>query len=202
MTSFKNNKYAKKLELYLNNIGEKYNETEYKNLIYKANKLRTIKSIKLIKLLNTGKKLETVSTCKKIQKLLNEGADINFTTNGYGLTPFMFASINGHFELLDFLKENGADIKKTNEIGQTALMMVLVKRTTVRTYEERVKYLNTVKKLKSFKLDNYLSTDKLGTNINDYYLGNFSALETFYQNVLDNSTKVVNSYVQELEITF
>ena len=37
MTSFKNNKYADKLEQYLNNVGENYSEEEYKTLIYNKN---------------------------------------------------------------------------------------------------------------------------------------------------------------------
>lgn len=193
MKSFENNIYAQKLEEYLNNTDKNHHDKKYyQQLVVKANRLRNKKSLELIKFLNTTKKLPLEKACSKIDKLLRDGADINFTFNGYEITPYMIASLNGHYELLDYLKERGADVLKQNTLGQNALMLVLIKRMTVSDIETKRIYLNTVKKLKEHKLDACLYTDTLGTTINDYYLSQFGKFTDFYKNLLDKFTSISN----------
>lgn len=203
MKSFENNKYAKKLEEYLNNTDKSYHDKKYyQELIVKANKLRNAKSLELLNYLNTTRKLPYEKAINKIDNLIKSGADINFTYNGYEITPYMVASLNGHYELLDFLKDRGADVLKQTSLGQNALMLVLIKRTMVYDIDEKRIYLNTVKKLKEHKLGNCEYTDTLGTTLNDYYLAEFGAFETFYKNLIKSLSVINKNCYEHKEITF
>lgn len=202
MNGFENNKYAKQLSDYLNNLSEdKRNKEYYQKLIYKANKLRTTKSIELINIFKSIEPLNFEKTCKKIDNLIASGADINFATNGYQITPFMMASLNAHYEFLDYLKEKGADTLKQNVIGQNALMITLIKRTMVYNKEIKIRYLHTVRKLKELKLNACMYTDNLGTTLNDYYLEQFGILDNFYKNNIGRYCDINKTYVQETELS-
>ncbi|TVL54277.1 ankyrin repeat domain-containing protein [Brachyspira hyodysenteriae] len=55
-----------------------------------------------------------------INMLLENGADINYTTD-FGTTPLMMAASFNHFEAVKVLLENNADTSITDEDGRTAL---------------------------------------------------------------------------------
>lgn len=55
-----------------------------------------------------------------INMLLENGADINYTTDE--MTPLIYAAYKGNTNIINTLLENGADINYTNYYGMTALM--------------------------------------------------------------------------------
>lgn len=56
---------------------------------------------------------------KVIRDMVDEGADINYKYNG--TTPLHQAAINGHFDAVDLLCENGANVHRRDGHGDTAL---------------------------------------------------------------------------------
>lgn len=91
-----------------------------------------------------GRKL--VTSCVKgnlqeVQSLVKNGADINFphfNSIDYGMTPLITASQYGHYNIVEFLLDSGADLEQThNQI--TPLMMVV--RSKEGIYENRCKVL-------------------------------------------------------------
>ena len=71
----------------------------------------------------------------KIRDLLEKGADINATDED-GWTVLIYASNNGHLEIVRLLLEKGANINVTNQYGYTSLM-----RASKNGYLETVKLL-------------------------------------------------------------
>ena len=57
---------------------------------------------------------------KKVQQLLEKGADLN-ATNDYGLMPLHQAAYGGHTEVVDLLIAKGADLKAKTKDGSTPL---------------------------------------------------------------------------------
>lgn len=58
-----------------------------------------------------------------VQRLEQDGFDVNADTDLNGMTPLMWASINGHIDLVRFLLGRGADINQQARLtGATALM--------------------------------------------------------------------------------
>lgn len=57
----------------------------------------------------------------EIQDLLSNGADPN-TQDGRGWCPLMWASAEGHKEVVDLLLEHGADPNVVNYLGRSAIM--------------------------------------------------------------------------------
>ena len=58
---------------------------------------------------------------KKVQKLFEQGFDINYQNNK-GWTPLIASAARGHYEILAFLLKNGADPNKPNHKGTTPIM--------------------------------------------------------------------------------
>ena len=55
--------------------------------------------------------------------LLNE----NFLTPNLGCTPLHNAVIRGHYDMIDVLMENGADINTTDKLGKNTLTPALAR---------------------------------------------------------------------------
>jgi Ankyrin repeats (3 copies)/Ankyrin repeat len=57
------------------------------------------------------------------RRIASEGFDVNSDTDSHGMTPLMWASFNGHIDLVEFLLDRGADInQQASPVGITALM--------------------------------------------------------------------------------
>jgi ankyrin repeat protein len=65
---------------------------------------------------------------EEVQKLLNEGVDINGKNPFLGKTALMHASGQGLTEVVEFLLERGADANAKTDEGETALMIASAKR--------------------------------------------------------------------------
>lgn len=72
----------------------------------------------LIEVARTGDYLE-------VDGYLNKGADVNCRDN-YGLTPLIWAAIQGHEEVVRLLLERGGDVEAKNNNGDTALLWASV----------------------------------------------------------------------------
>ncbi|MEM7179763.1 MAG: ankyrin repeat domain-containing protein [Spirochaetota bacterium] len=57
---------------------------------------------------------------EKIQELLQQGADINYT-DFYGRTPVIIAASQGHIEVMQYLIHKGADTKRKDKNGNSIL---------------------------------------------------------------------------------
>ena len=62
---------------------------------------------------------------KKVQELLNAGADPNSRLKSCGNTPLHVAAINGRDAVVQMLVEAGADVKVVDEKGATPLCEAL-----------------------------------------------------------------------------
>jgi ankyrin repeat protein len=60
---------------------------------------------------------------RKVQDLLNKGADVNGQDGIFGLTPLIVASRMGHQEVVRLLVDRKADIRATDNRGSAALMI-------------------------------------------------------------------------------
>ena len=60
-----------------------------------------------------------------IQRFINDGFDINQELDEYGWTPLIFASDNGHKEIVEMLMRAGADIEKADKYGWTPLIVAI-----------------------------------------------------------------------------
>lgn len=65
-----------------------------------------------------------------IELLLNKGADPNRKTKG-GHTSVHYAALRSKLDVFRLLKDHGADLKVTNDVGQTALHLLCKKSTSV-----------------------------------------------------------------------
>ena len=65
-----------------------------------------------------------------VEYLLSLGLNINYQTAHSGWTPLMSAVCNECFEVAHLLLANGADKKRTNTNGRTALDMALYRNRT------------------------------------------------------------------------
>lgn len=60
----------------------------------------------------------------EVMYLTDHGANIN-VKNDNGITPLMFACMNGNIDIVSALIHLGADLNLTNEKGQTAIMIAI-----------------------------------------------------------------------------
>lgn len=185
MEGFGNNKYAKQLELLLEqNVRDEKTITKLK---LKANTLRRKKSLELMRFINKTKLIEGDRALKHIQNLIATGADVNYTTLE-GLTPFMISSLNGQIVVNEFLKENGADVLKKTKEGQNALMLTLAMNHIVRDGRFRdyldIKYMPVLRQLRDFGLANSMHCDFLGNTLDDYYMGRLEPFSKHLYNQL------------------
>lgn len=58
-------------------------------------------------------------------RLLNRGADVNYQEDTMGLSPLMFASMEGDKKLVDILLNAGADVNLIDKIGDNALIYAI-----------------------------------------------------------------------------
>ena len=71
-----------------------------------------------------------------VQKLIEEGADVN-ETSPYGFTPLMFAAIfNDNPTIVEMLLEHGADVEAESNEGMTPLMWALMAETPDHTGQD------------------------------------------------------------------
>ena len=63
--------------------------------------------------------------CATVEALLEGGADVNQRGAGDRTTPMLIAAINGHFDLVSYLLDNGADPNLASEAGVTPLYAVI-----------------------------------------------------------------------------
>lgn len=204
MKGFENNKYSKKIEFYISQNVQ--NDKLFAHLRYKANNLRKKKSLKLMKLICTPELIIDDKIFKRLNKLIETGADVNYSTLK-GLTPFILASINGQVLVAAFLKEKGADVLQKTKEGQNALMLTsfvsqMSRSGELRKYKD-VKYMPMIRQLRTYGLDKNMHCDFLGNTLNDYYMGNF---EPFTNHLLSQVNEFLdrNNYVynDEYDYTF
>lgn len=172
MKNFENNKYLVELDKYIQNTEEnKINLKKCAELRKKANNLRKSVSLKLLQYISTFDNIDL----KIVEKYIKNGADVNYKFVD-DMTLYMFAGMYKHIELLDFLKENGAEVLAVNKYSQNALMLAVFINTN--RYDSDFyfiphgHYLDVIRKMRSHGLDACDNYDFLGTSLNDYYLGN------------------------------
>ncbi|MEZ5384204.1 MAG: acyltransferase family protein [Prosthecobacter sp.] len=56
-----------------------------------------------------------------LQRLIEEGSDVNAPEPAFGVTPLSLAATFGHAAVVEWLLERGADVNRTNRDGGTAL---------------------------------------------------------------------------------
>ena len=182
MVDYKKNKYELKLQEYLMSFNE--NKSGVINMKYcaklrkKAEELTRKKNFELYKLINSSRKADV----KKVKDLINTGADVNcrFEDN---LTFYMLATLNAQLDVLDALKEEGADVEAKTSYGQDALMLAnLLKANTFG--EDKRTYLHVVRKLQSHGLGLKMEVDNVGLTRDDYYLGNTDPFTTTYLSLI------------------
>lgn len=66
-------------------------------------------------------KASTMGDLAQVTKLIDAGADINAPDPGFGVTPLSLSATFGHDAVVKLLLERGADVKRTNRDGGTAL---------------------------------------------------------------------------------
>jgi len=74
-----------------------------------------------ISLLKAVACIDVNESLKETMKALFQGADPNVKDSAFGLTPLMIASSKGHIEVVELLKEHGADVNAKDNEGLTAL---------------------------------------------------------------------------------
>jgi len=197
MKGFENNKYAKKIDFLVSQNVD--NDRLFAHLRYKANMLRKKKSLELMKLICTPILIENERTLKRINKLINTGADVNYTTLE-GISPFILASLNGQIYVAEFLKEKGANIMHKTKEGQNALMLTVYISQMARSGEfkshRNVKYMPMIRKLREYGLADNMHCDFLGLTLNNYYMGEIAP----YQNhLMDEVEYFIDSNRYSLE---
>lgn len=206
MNEFKNNKYAIKLEE--ESKKENPNLKLCKKLREKASQLRKRKSLELMKFINSSKALNSKKDFEFLNKLISTGADINYFIPE-GITPYMLAAINGQTMVLDFLKENGADINRVNLHGQDAYMLTLLASKMARfknlPSHRDVDYMSSIRLLRQHGLDLSMHCDYMGNTLDDYITGE---LEPFTEQLMLNIKKYLRkenyelNAVENLEMNF
>lgn len=63
---------------------------------------------------------------ESLERLLNDGADINAVKGSYNTTILMEAAVRGNLEIMELLLERGADVNIADKDGWTALMGAIV----------------------------------------------------------------------------
>lgn len=183
----KYNKYQVKLEKYISdkklNNGVVY--LKYcANLKMKADELERKKSLALYNYVNRIGKVDL----KKVTSLIESGANINAKFQD-GVTLYMIAALNCQIEVLDLLKNQGADIYAKTTFGQDALMLAnLMKHTS--NYSAKRVYLEVIRTLQNHGLGKSLEVDNVGLTRDDYYLGNTDPFTNFY-------LKLIQKYMHE-----
>ena len=182
MIDYKKNKYELKLQEYLMSFNDRKSDLidmKYcAKLRRKAEELTCKKNYELYKLINSSKK----ANINRVKYLIDTGADVNarFEDN---LTFYMLAALNAQLEVLDVLKEEGADVEAKTNYGQDALMLAnLIKHDSFG--ENKRTYLHVVRKLQSHGLGLKMEVDYVGLTRDDYYLGNTDPFTTTYLNLI------------------
>lgn len=184
------NKFEEKLKEYIKSCKDDTIDMEKcAKLKMKASKLTKKSSEKLYSLLNTTKKLDF----KKIIKVLNSGADVNFKFKD-GITVYMLSALNGHVDALELLKNYGANVNAKNCYGQNALMLVLLMK-KVGDLKVDLKYTSVIIKLKAQGVS-LEEKDKAGFSVDDYIQGK---TEPFTKTYLKNIRSYLKSYDDILE---
>ena len=189
LKGYEYNKYAIKLENYLNSVSESDVDLSYcANLREKANKLRKNLSEKLYNYINTTK----VISLDKIELLHKSGADLNYKFDS-GFTLYMVAGLNAQVNALCYLFQNGANTLKQNDFGQDALMLVgfinNYKNNFTKNYR-KIKYLPIINLIKSQGFENSMNYDNSGLTYKDYYLGETEPFTKTYINKIAKSLNI------------
>lgn len=65
---------------------------------------------------------------EKVKESIKEGIDVNARDDGNtNMTPLLWASFYGRLEILKLLKDEGADLKVQNNLGENALMISIIR---------------------------------------------------------------------------
>lgn len=61
-----------------------------------------------------------------VAKLIEAGADVNIPTGSIAITPVMRAAIEGHYDIMKLLVDNGADLNAVTAEHQTSALQLLI----------------------------------------------------------------------------
>ena len=109
----------------------------------------------------------------------------------------MLAALNCQLDVLDILKEEGADIEAKTCYGQDALMLAnLLKHNSYG--ENKRNYLQVIKKLQNHGLGLKMEVDNVGLTRDNYYLGNTDPFTATYLSLIK---KYLNGMKKEEYLT-